>query len=47
MAPPSHTYWQTSYEIMKTAFLMVDLLDLGTLDAYAKTIRGYAETYGG
>ena len=44
--PATAETWSASYKIMETAFLMLDMVDLGKLNLYREKILGYATRYG-
>ena len=44
--PASLEVWLSSYDVMSTAFVMLDILDLGTLVDYRKKISDYHGRYG-
>ena len=39
-------HWLNSYSVMTTAFIMTNLLDLGTLERYHAKMTKYAANYG-
>ena len=44
--PPNIEVWEQSYNVMSTAFIMLNLLDLGTLEQYRRKIIAYHTRYG-
>ena len=44
--PPNLEVWLDCYAVMTTAFLMLDIMDLGTLSNYGKLIQDFYHRYG-
>ena len=44
--PPNLEVWLDSFEVMATAFLMLDVVDLGTLNSYRRAISDFHARYG-
>ena len=44
--PPTLEVWEEAFDVMQTAFIMLDILDLGTMTLYRKKIVDYHNQYG-
>ena len=46
LAPPTILEWYTCYDLQSTSFIMINVLDLGTIDAYKCNITGFHNRFG-
>ena len=44
--PPSFDHWWASFRVLRTAFLLMDLVEPETIDNYGEMVRGFSTEYG-
>ena len=44
--PPTFEHWWSSYRVLRTIFIMLNVVDVEIIDSYGEMVRGFIKTYG-